>query len=210
MEPHTSTFIETHEEGKKGLFNVFSQTNFTFEGRKPGEEIKVFTRRHWFVLLGPAISSLILSMLPIILIIFGAKWILQYELATWFTLAWIMYLLCIWFGLFYKLTMHALDVWIVTNERVIDSMQLGLFRRKVSELHLESIQDISVTTKGVIQSYFNFGDVEIQTGATAQRFKFEQIPKPIEVKDMIMSVAKNFELDRLKMIDDHDKKRDRV
>ncbi|MEN9604825.1 MAG: hypothetical protein RJB39_510 [Candidatus Parcubacteria bacterium] len=200
MPPAEPIIKETQDE-KKGLFSFLTHTHLSFEGRKEYEEIKVFTRRHWWVLLGPVLAFVFFSILPIFIVMLGAKWILQYQLAAWFGLGWILYLMCLWFGLFYRLTMHSLDVWIVTSERVIDSMQLGLFRRKVSELHLESIQDISVNTNGIIQSYFNFGDLEVQTGATAQRFLFEQIPKPLEVKDKIMEAAKQYDIDRLKVID---------
>jgi uncharacterized membrane protein YdbT with pleckstrin-like domain len=89
--------------------------------------------------------------------------------------------------------MHSLDTWIVTNERVIDISQIGLFKRKVSELHLESIQDISVHTDGVIQSYLNFGNVEIQTGGAVLRFLFEEVPNPLEIKSLTMEAARRFE-----------------
>ena len=200
MPPQEPIIIET-EDPKPKLFDFFFKTHMTFEGKKEQETIKVFTRRHWWVLLSPVISFFILSLLPIGLIILGAKWILAYNIAPWLGLAWVLYVMCTWFGLFYTLTMHALDVWIVTSERVIDSVQLGLFRRKVSELHLESIQDISVNTTGFIESYFNFGDLEVQTGASEQRFLFEKIPKPLEVKDKIMEAAKQYDIDRLKFLD---------
>ena len=94
--------------------------------------------------------------------------------------------------------MHALDTWIVTNERIVDILQIRLFTRKVSELHLESIQDISVNTTGMIESYFDFGNIEIQTGATANRFLFEQVPHPLQIKDSIMDAADKFQNDTKK------------
>ncbi len=193
--------IKESEDAKTGLFSFLTHSHLSFEGRKENEEVKIFTRRHWWVLLGPVLSFIFFSILPIFAVMLGAKWIIEYSLATWFVLGWVIYIMFLWFTLFYKLTMHALDVWIVTSERVIDSVQLGLFRRKVSELHLESIQDISVNTTGFIESYLNFGDLEVQTGASEQRFLFEKIPKPLEVKDAIMAAAKQYDIDRLKIID---------
>lgn len=200
MPPEETIIKETADE-KKGLFSFLTHTHMSFEGRKEHEEIKVFTRRHWWVLFGPVLGFIFFSIIPIFIVMIGAKWILDYGLAAAFGLVWVIYIMLLWFRLFYKLTMHSLDVWIVTDQRVIDSMQIALFRRKVSELHLESIQDISVNTNGFIQSYFNFGNLEVQTGATAQRFLMEKIPKPLEVKDKIMEAAKQYDRDRLKMID---------
>lgn len=179
----------------RGMFEFLTHSNLDFEGKKDHENVLVFTRRHWFVLLSPVFGAAFASILPLILVILGAKFLLMYNLSGAFTLTWIIYLMVIWFTLFYKLTMHALDTWIVTDERIIDILQIGLFRRKVSELHLESIQDTSVNTHGIAQSYLNFGNIEIQTGATMQRFLFEQVPNPIKIKDTIMEAAGKFEQD---------------
>jgi len=188
----TSLEIKTQS---RGLFDFLMKSEMTFEGKKDAEEVLVFTRRHWFILLSPVVGGIIASLFPLILIVVGAKILVTYNLAGVFTLVWTLYLMLIWFSVFYKLTMHSLDTWITTNERIIDISQLGLFRRKVSELHLESIQDISVNTNGAIQSYLDFGNIEIQTGATMQRFLFEQVPHPLMIKDTIMEAAGKFEVD---------------
>ena len=39
-------------------------------------------------------------------------------------------------------------------------------------------------------SYLNFGNVEIQTAAMAQRFMFDKVPNPLEIKDAIMDATK--------------------
>lgn len=179
----------------RSMFEFLTHSDLNFEGKKEAEKIIVFTRRHWFILLGPIIGAMFASLIPLILVILSARILVQYNLSGVFTLCWIIYLMIVWFSLFYKLTMHSLDTWIVTNERIIDILQIGLFRRKVSELHLESIQDISVNTNGVAQSYLDFGNIEIQTGATAQRFLFDQVPHPLKIKDEIMKAAGKFEMD---------------
>ncbi|MES2622779.1 MAG: PH domain-containing protein [Patescibacteria group bacterium] len=162
-----------------------------FEGKNEGETLLVFTRRHWYTLFGMFASAVFASFVPVILIAVFAQFILAHENgALIFLFFWMIYLMSIWYVLAYKLTMHSLDTWIVTNERILDIVQIGFFNRKVSELHLESIQDISVNTKGVVESYLNFGNIEIQTGATAQRFMFDKVPNPIDIKDTIMDAAK--------------------
>ncbi len=173
----------------RGWFDFLLQSKVDFEGQKENEKIIVFTRRHWLVLFSPIFSGLLASLLPFIVIIISAQLLIKYNLSTLFTLLWAAYLMMIWYYIFYKLTMHSLDTWIVTTERIIDISQIGLFRRKVSELHLTSIEDISVNTNGFIQSHFDFGNLEIQTAARTQRFLFEEIPDPIKVKDKIMNAA---------------------
>jgi hypothetical protein len=173
----------------RSLFDFLSHSEMNFEGKKEGEEILIFTRRHWFVLLKTIVGGLFASILPLILVVLGAKILIQYNLSAVFTLTWVIYLMLIWFYVFYKLTLYSLDSWIVTDERILDISQIALFRRKVSELHLASIEDTSVHTDGFIQSYLNFGDVETQTAATTQRFLFDDVPNPLQIKDVIMSAA---------------------
>ena len=199
MNPNLPTIIDTAsveiKTQTRGLFDFLSNSHLNFEGKKEHENVLVFTRRHWFILLGPIVGAAFASIVPLIFVVAGAKFLIQYNLSGAFTLAWVIYLMVVWFVLFYKLTMYALDTWIVTEERIIDILQIGLFRRKVSELHLESIQDTSVNTHGIAQSYLNFGNIEIQTGATMQRFLFEEVPNPIDIKDTIMKAAGKFEVD---------------
>ncbi len=162
----------------------------TFEGQKEGEKLIVFTRQHWYLIIGSIITSIIASVLPIILIVFSANFIVDHPgSSVVFMFFWMIYLMCIWFVLMYKIVFHILNIWIVTDSRILDIWQIGFFNRQVSELHLESIQDISVNTSGIVQSYFNFGNIDIQTAGVSQHFTFEEVPNPIEIKDKIMDAA---------------------
>lgn len=173
----------------RGWFDFLIKSNIDFDGRKENEDVIVLTRRHWIILLSPVAGGLLASLLPFVIIIISAQLLIKYNLSNLFTLLWVIYIMMIWFFIFYRLTMHILDTWIVTSERILDIQQLGLFRRKVSELHLISIEDISVNIDGFIQSHFDFGNIEIQTAGVSQRFMFEEIPHPLKIKDDIMSAA---------------------
>ncbi len=175
----------------RGLFDFLIKSKIDFEGKRENEEILVFTRRHWIILLRPMITGIVSSIIPFLIIIVAAPLLVKYQLSTIFTLIWVLYIMMLWVYVFHTLTMHTLDTWIVTNERIIDISQIGFFKRKVSELHLSSIEDISVHVSGVLQSYFEFGNLEIQTAASSQRFLFEEIPTPLIVKDKIMHTAMN-------------------
>ncbi len=164
-----------------------------FEGQKDDENLLVFVRQHWFLLIAPTIYAIITSILPLILIVAFASFIVTYPGASViFMLVWTLYLMCIFYALAYKVVFYILNVWIVTNSRILDIWQKGFFHREVAELHLESIQDISVNTKGIVQSYLNFGNIDIQTAATENHFTFEEVPNPITIKDAIMNAANVF------------------
>ncbi|MCX6739873.1 MAG: PH domain-containing protein [Candidatus Parcubacteria bacterium] len=76
---------------------------------------------------------------------------------------------------------YYLDVWIVTDRRIINIEQRGLFNREIAEHTLERVQDVSALQKGIFQTFFSYGDVHVQTAGEIQRFIFRQIDNPFEV-----------------------------
>ncbi len=99
----------------------------------------------------------------------------------------------LWFILFYVITMYLLNSWIVTNERIVDSEQVGFFNRKVAELSLSVVQDVSITLQGLIPTTMNFGSIIIQSAGRENHFYFDQVPKPQEIKDTIMFLIEKIE-----------------
>lgn len=87
---------------------------------------------------------------------------------------------------------YYLDVWIVTNKRVISIEQKGLFSRQVSEKDLGRMQDITAEVEGFWATIFGYGDVHIQTAGEEQRFIFEQIPNAEEVSRQISNLVAEY------------------
>jgi len=48
---------------------------------------------------------------------------------------------------------------------------------------------MSVDTAGVIPTFLKFGDLQIQTAGTEEKFRFKQIPNPGKVKDEIARLS---------------------
>lgn len=170
----------------KYLFSIFKDTHNSFEGKESDETVLLLIRRHPFFIILQLILFLILFLLPLILGIMFSPFLLSKNLMGVYLLFYSLWCLVLWQTMFYLITMYALDVWIVTDKRIIDSTQHGFFNRSISELHHARIQDISVKTDGLFQTFFKFGDLEVQTAGTENKFKFSQIPNPNEVKNQIM------------------------
>ena len=81
-----------------------------------------------------------------------------------------------------------LDAWIVTNFRLIDINQIGLFRREHSEIPLSRIQDISIETNGVLATFLGYGNIRIQT-AGEDDFHGRTMPNLDEVKNCLMEYS---------------------
>lgn len=173
----------------QSLFDIFQDSTNSFEGQDNDEKVVLLLRRHPFTILIKIAFFVLAALIPIILgAIFG-----QYLLAShWFNLFLFgssLWYLALWLAVFYALTIYLLNTVIITDKRLIESEQLGLFNRKISELHHYRVQDVSTHTNGLIETFLKFGDVTVQTAAAEQQFVFHQIPRPDKVKGVIMRTA---------------------
>lgn len=166
------------------------------------ENILAVYRRHWLVLVRDVIA---LSFVGIFLL--GAGLFLRNLAPDFFAgygnkiLLWLAVLFYqgLWLTLFVRFSDYWLDAWIITSERIIDIEQKGLFRREVSEFKLDKIQDVSVNVSGVIQTFFNFGDVHIETAGSTRNFLFKTVTNPQKIKSKILYAHDNYM--QLKKID---------
>lgn len=167
---------------------ILKKQNWFFEGKEEQEDVMLVLHRHWLT-LGVQISAVImLGFLPFVLLLVLSSVIVKFNLIPIFSFFWVIYYMGLWYWLFYVVTMYQLDNWVVTNRRIVDSLQHGFFNRRIAELHLEKIQDVSYKVEGLIPTFFNYGTVEIQTAGTEHKFFFDQIPNPQGVKDVIMEL----------------------
>lgn len=173
------------------IFSIFNETNNTFEGKEHDENVMLLVRRHPFYIVLKFIFILILGLIPLLIISIYSEVLATNDFLIFSIFLYSLWCLVLWQILFYHFTMYALDVWIVTDKRIIDSTQHGFFNRTVAELHVARIQDISVNITGFFQTLLKFGDLEIQTAGTENKFDFLQIPYPNEVKDQIMTHAED-------------------
>ena len=164
-----------------------------FHSQKSYEKVELFLRRHWLVLFSIYFGFGILILLGLSGFYLANKFLILKEtglnLAMFFLS---FYFLFIWYFLFKALTDFYLDTWIVTDHRILEIHQLGLFKRDISELRLSKIQDVTVRIKGLLPTFFNYGQVTVQTAGEIPEFTFEQIPSPQQVKDKILQLYDQF------------------
>jgi uncharacterized membrane protein YdbT with pleckstrin-like domain len=164
-----------------------------FTGQKDGEVILLVLRRHWF--------NVFVQFIPI-LIVGGLLCASYLYLPTYFSLldtppfynffVFLESLVAMFVAVLFFLTFvdYFLDTWIITDQRIVNIEQRGLFCRVISELALDKIQDITTEITGVLPTFFNYGDVFIQTAAEKERFVFRKIPDPERVKEILMRLQK--------------------
>ena len=82
------------------------------------------------------------------------------------------------------------DIFILTNQRVINIDQRGFFSRRVAETELENIQNVSYEIKGPIKSILNFGDVMISTAGNTVGLALANVENPHFVQEKIVELQK--------------------
>lgn len=165
----------------------------------PGERIIFYLRRHWFIFAKEVVLYVLLLVLPL-----AAKIFLPYLLpGLWafissgglinalVKLGLSLYYLGVWLFFWNAWVDYYLDVWLVTNERVVSLEQNGLFNRSVAELRLSRVQDVAASAKGLFSTMLGFGEVRIETAGEQSElnFLFHQVPKPFKVSERILRLA---------------------
>lgn len=161
---------------------------FHFHGQHNGEIIIKIIRRHWFNILEQ--YFIIIGIIFLMVISF---WLLPMFLAQNSDLPIFFFVesflaIVIWIYAFIIWIDFYFDVWIITNERIVNIEQKALFTRTISELKFDKIQDTSVEIKGLIPTVLNFGDVHVQTAGNTERFLFHKVPDPQKIKGLIMNM----------------------
>lgn len=169
-------------------------SRYHFQGQHENEEVLRIIHRHWFNISLHYIAGIILTgivfiafivvpaVFPTILTAIHPS-LFYFVFNTFVLLMWI-YAFLIWIDYYF-------DVWVITNERIVNIEQKGLFDREVSELKFSRVQDVTSVVDGFFPTILNFGDVFVQTAAEQERFIFRQIPDPYAIKDMVMQLSQS-------------------
>ncbi len=148
-------------------------------------------RKHWFVIGIDLFSILLLMLFPLFLILISGLIPELTTLTQTITLPVFLYGLAAWSLLSLMLgfmiwTHYYLDLWIITDRRIITIDQIHFFNRKVSSFRLERLQDIKVTINGIIPTFLNYGTLRAQTASAMENnFMSHGLPDPREIQATI-------------------------
>jgi hypothetical protein len=86
-------------------------------------------------------------------------------------------------GLNYYVYQH--DIWVITNQRILDSRKATPINHKLATADLVNLQDITVHKRGIFASVLGFGDVSCETATARDAFVLSGISRPVEVQSLI-------------------------
>ena len=155
-------------------------SNLTFDGQREGEEVQFIFRRHinttkkgvFFLIFMVAIGVVPMVLWP------GNN-----------HMFWI-FLGCVAVGLIglgYTYMLWYFSIYIVTNERIRQITQKGLFKKTTVDLGIDKIISVSVNIPGAIAGIFGYGTFLIQT--SVGDLVISQDPKPEKIHNQLQNIA---------------------
>ncbi len=161
----------------------------TFETQEEGEKIILLLRAHLVTLVPVILFTIFLVIVPFF--VSPVLLLLRVDIANTFSGVQLLLLIVFWYLLvfgfaFYRFLFWYFNVYLLTNERIVDFDFKGILSKQISYTILRNIEDVTPKTIGFFGTFFNYGDVLIQTAGEAREFDFEKVPRPNDVAELIL------------------------
>lgn len=70
------------------------------------------------------------------------------------------------------------NVMLVTSEKVAQVLNPTLFKRKISQLSIGDVQDVTIKQDGFLPRFFNYGTIVIETAGEQENYTYSFAPDP--------------------------------
>jgi len=150
---------------------------------KEGEKVVAVVRHYPLVYVPKAATALVLVSAPFFFMIplFALR-------PLGFPLGLVVFGLTVFFGLYLALRTFTVWYWnafVITNYRVVDVDQRGLFDRVVSEAAYDKVQDVSYHVKGLWGTMLRYGTIIVQTAGATTNLELSHVRAPKDVHHLI-------------------------
>lgn len=155
-----------------------------------GQTTLIFTHRHWASLLKQIVVIGFFLLLPIIILVtvsLTGKSFFHGIVLNFIVVAISIYYMVMTTFAFTEWISFYYNILVVTETEVIEIVQNGIFDRKISEISILRIQDVSAEINGFWPTLFGYGDVVVESaGDNTQKYVIKNIPHPNEVASEIL------------------------
>ncbi len=165
-----------------------------FDSQMPGEEVVLMLRRHPVT----QIKKICIA----ILLFFGPFLLFSSPMLDFLTPRLKVAVVIGWYSLLTTYILEAFLVWffnvfIVTDERIIDVDFMSLIYKNVSSAKIDNVEDITAATGGVLASIVDYGTIYIQTAGENPELEFEDVPHPARVTKILNELILEEEREKL-------------
>lgn len=168
-------------------------TGVSFETQEEEETVILFLRPHIIVNVPWVVLAVVFVLAPTVLFPLFFRFVhLPVAIPVGYIVVGTVFWYVATFGFaLAKFISWFFNIFIVSNQRVIDIDFLYLLHKSIAQAELSKIQDISYTTSGIFGTVFNYGSVVIETAGEAPNIEFELVPYPDRVVETIRSLVES-------------------
>lgn len=84
------------------------------------------------------------------------------------------------------------NILVLTNQRLVDFDQLGFFEEVVSDIPYDQVEDVHGRVKGICQTIFKYGNVNIQTGNGKVMVVVDRVKNPVSIQREINRLREGY------------------
>ena len=155
-----------------------------FDGQREGERVIFVFRRHMMTARKGILFFIIMTVIGILPMVMWPGDVRMF---------WI-FLICFGIGVLAALYAYILwyfSIYIVTNQRIRQISQRGIFKKTVVDLGLDKVQSISMSIPGPIAGIMGYGTILIQTGVGD--LVISQVSHPKKIHNKLQNAQKEAE-----------------
>lgn len=177
--------VMKNEKASNNFFKTFipKPNNIHINIQDKDEKIVLVLRQHLITQVKKALTLIgALILIPMILSFSGFMDALPEKFASAFDIFWIV----LTFGLLNRSFLSwFFNVYVVTDERVIDVDFDSVIHHNIASAKIENIQDVTTKTMGPLAAIFNYGSILIQTAGEKNEFEFDHVPQPAKITKLL-------------------------
>ena len=184
---HIDDYSETmrSERPSKSSFSAYmpKPEKVRFSNQATTEKVILLLRQHPITQITWIFTAVVMGFIPLLfgsVSVFTSIFPGNFQLAVvvgWYLLI-VGYVLESFLKWFY-------NVYIITDERIIDVDFHSLIYKNVSSAKIDNIEDTTASSGGFFAALFDYGRITIQTAAEKREFEFDKVPHPTKVTNLI-------------------------
>jgi hypothetical protein len=153
------------------------------DNMSPWEKIEFVLRRHWIMYIFLGVRILFSILLTGVALLINHP--IVHILIILFWMAFLIYIYIAWLN-------HELDLFVVTNNRIVWVEQISFLNRIVSECNLWQVQEVNSQSKWFLANILNFWLITIQTAWNTSNFEMDWAPNPMQSSRKILNIVDHY------------------
>ncbi len=161
-------------------YNSVYMADMAFDGQREGEKVEFIFRRHMATARKGVVWLIVMCGLGVVPMLIWKDNPTMFWVFIGFVVVGLI-------GLSYAYMLWYFSIYIVTDQRLRQVNQKGLFKKSVVDLGLDKMQSISYGVPGLFGGLFGYGTILIQTAVGD--LKISMVAKPEKIYNELQNVA---------------------